>query len=149
MAKPNNSSYLSDQQRAYFAYDYNKKQDFCDPWSTQLIQQDLSASEQLTASTTSTTASEPNLFVSAQKPTQLDSNNPWSRMPTDTQICGGQSQQHQRIMRQYAMPDDLTENRLFSGGNRADDIRALLNDHSSETTLFAAFQPLPASGAVH
>jgi hypothetical protein len=127
----------------YSAIDFNKKPDFYGPWSQQ---PELSLSDQLTTSTTSSAT------TNDSKSSQLDANL-LNRMLNDTHICGGQSQQQQRIMRQYTLPDDLTptESRLFSGITRSDDLRALLNDHPTETPLFAPFHHLPcsASGAVH
>lgn len=153
--KPNAISLYSalNDQRIHLPNEFGKKQEFYDPWSTSTSQQqDLSLSDQLTASTTSTAPSDSNLFgnVKPQTSTPLESNC-LNRMLNDNQICGGQSQQHQRIMRQY-LPDELTqnENRLFSGITRSEDLRALLNDHASTETMFTAFQPLSyTSGAVH
>lgn len=71
------------------------------------------------------------------RPVQQDSNL-LNRMLNDNHLCGGQSQkQQQRIMQQYAAPDDLN-------------LRAMLDNHQQEQ-LFAAFRPLAcsASGAVH
>jgi hypothetical protein len=149
----------NDQQRQLASNHFEKKHDLYDLWmpaTTTSQHHDLS--DQLTASTASTTTSDANPFNSTnvkppqQQPSPLLDANLLTRMLNDTYICGGQSQQQQRIMRQYALPDDIapTENRLFNGITRSDDSRNLLNDHQPET-LFSIFQPLlyTASGAVH
>jgi hypothetical protein len=66
---------------------------------------------------------------------------------SNNQLCGGQSQK-QRIMQQYATPEDLnlSDRGLFAGITRADDYH-----RNQQEPLFAAFRPLAcsASGAVH
>lgn len=79
---------------------------------------------------------------------QFDSNM-LNRMLADTHICG-QSQQQQRIMRQYA-PDDIlmihTNQGPFLGMRPEDNLRNVINEQKQ---LFDTFRPLyTASGAVH
>lgn len=126
----------------------NDRLDMFDPWANSI--HDLSSSDQLTASTTSTSGSD-----SYGRPqNHLEGQNLLGRMMADPSICG-QSQQQQRIMRQYAAPDDHIilqsgQSSLFGGLRGADDLRHVINEHQQKQ-FFDTFRPLTcaASGAVH